>query len=87
MISKVFVVYDTKAAAYLPPFQMRSTAEAVRLFGDTITQGSSPIQKHPEDYSLFEIAKFDDATALFDQYKTHTPLGNGLEYASKEEIE
>jgi len=63
MILKMFAVRDMKAQAFLQPFYSPSTGSALRAFGDAAQDGTCPFSKHPEDYVLYEIATYDDATA------------------------
>lgn len=66
MIQKVFGVRDAKAVAFLQPFFSNSTGAAVRAFSDAVNEdGKSMIAKHPEDYNLYELADFNDATGEF----------------------
>lgn len=62
MLKLIYTILDTKAAAYLPPFYMRSNGEALRAFSDEISNGDSQIAKHPEDFILFQIGTFDEQT-------------------------
>lgn len=62
MMLKVFGVYDLKACAYLQPFFSGNAGSAMRAFGDAVIDGKSPISAHPEDYQLFELGIFDDAS-------------------------
>lgn len=87
MILKVFSVYDSKAEAYLPPFFMNNSGAARRIFGDCANDPDHMFGKHPEDYTLFEIAEFDDASAVVTPAKTPVSLGLGLEYIVSESYE
>lgn len=62
MILQVFSIHDSKAAAYAPPFFMARMELALRAFNDLAADTQSQINKHPEDYTLFLIGEFDDAT-------------------------
>lgn len=66
MILKVFAVRDTKAQAFLQPFYSPSVGSALRAFSDAVNDGQCPFNKHPEDYILYEIGSYDDATAALD---------------------
>jgi hypothetical protein len=79
MKTKIFTVYDTKCHAYLPPFFMQSTGQAMRAFEDTIADKTTQFSKHPEDFILFELGTYDDSTATFDIYKTHITLAKAIE--------
>ena len=78
MIYKMFTVYDTAAKAYLPPFILPHTGQAVRMFTECCNSKTHQFGKFPADYTLFLIARFDDSTANLD---LHTPekIHNGLE--------
>lgn len=55
-------VFDLKVNAYMPPFYVRSKLEAVRSFSDAVGDATSQFCKHPEDYTLFQLGWFNDAT-------------------------
>lgn len=82
MILKVFTVYDSKAEAYLPPFMMHTKAQAIRAFCDTVNSPDSVFAKHPEDYTLFEIASFDDSIAEYEMLSVKCSLGLALEFVN-----
>lgn len=66
MILKVFAVRDLKAEAFLQPFFSNSVGNALRAFDDAVNDKNCPFNKHPGDYSLFEIGTYDDSSALLD---------------------
>lgn len=57
---KIFSVYDCKANAYLQCMFFRNSNEAVRSFSQACNQEDHEFFKHAEDYTLCEIAEFDD---------------------------
>lgn len=63
--NKIFVIFDSKAAAYLPPFFMPNAAMAMRSVGDMVNDPTSMFGKHPKDYSLFCAGSFDDRSGSF----------------------
>lgn len=79
MLQKIFSVYDSKAEAYMSPFFMVATGQAIRSFVDTATDAASQLGKHPEDFTLFELGTYDDLTAEFCIYPTPKSLGLALE--------
>ena len=76
MTHQMFSVYDSKAEAYLPPFQADTLGLAERMFQDTINDPRTPFHKHPEDYTLYHIGTFDSHTAQLSSGK-HTVVING----------
>ncbi len=63
MITKAFAVFDVKAGNYGSPIFCLSEGIALRSFVDVTNDGQSAINKHPADYSLFEIGSYDDSSA------------------------
>lgn len=55
-------IRDSKAEAWMTPLFFQSSAQAVRSFGDAVNDAQSDFAKHPEDYALFELGRFDPAT-------------------------
>lgn len=78
----MFSVYDEKAKAYLPPFILPEVGMATRTFGDCVNNEEHQFGMHPEDYTLFEIAIFDDESAnIGGDKKTIT---NGIELVEEQ---
>lgn len=80
MISKMFVVYDSKVEAYLTPHLMRTTAEAIRGFTAVCNDPSTQFNKTPADFTYFEIGQFDDQTGVVSMYESKKSLGTALEF-------
>lgn len=57
---KMFAIHDKKAQVYNTPFFFAHDGQAVRAFSDLVNDPQSSICKHPEDFSLFGVAVFDD---------------------------
>lgn len=64
MEQKVYSVYDEKACAYARPFFLSQDGQAVRAFSDEVSSDKSSLHAHPEDYSLYRIGVFDDASGV-----------------------
>lgn len=78
----MFSVYDEKAKAYLPPFILPEIGMATRTFGDCVNNEEHQFGTHPQDYTLFEIAVFDDESAdLVSDKKT---IANGVELVEEQ---
>lgn len=76
----VFAVYDSAAEAYGLPFFLKSTGEAVRSFQDATNDPKSQLSKHPADFTLFEIGRYNELQASFDLLVTPKSLGKAIEY-------
>lgn len=66
----IFAVYDKKSLAYANPFYYHQKGQALRGFDDAVNDPQSPLQKHPEDFQLFQIGEWNDTTGVI------TPLPN-----------
>jgi hypothetical protein len=60
---KIFSVYDHKGLVYGVPFFKNTNLAAIRDFGDAVQDQQTTLNRHPEDYQLFEIGEYDDNTA------------------------
>lgn len=80
MKSKVYVVYDSKVEAYMSPFLMVSKGQAIRAFSDSISDAGTQFAKHPEDFTLFEIAVYDDSNGVYTMHDAKIPLGCAVEF-------
>lgn len=87
MVQLIFTIHDNKAQAYLPPFFLHAAGMAKRTFADCCNDPDHAFGKHPEDYTLFQIGSFNDATC---ELKWDTPissLGNGVDHIYNPEVE
>jgi len=79
MITKIYVVHDAKAEAFLPPYLTNTDGQAVRLFSNCINESEHPFGKNPADYTLFWVGKFNDQDATITS-EAPVSLGNGLQF-------
>nr|QJB20406.1 MAG: nonstructural protein [Microvirus sp.] len=70
MIIKMFSVHDAKANAFLQPFFSQTAGTAERSFAAEIKSTDSQFAKFAEDFTLFEIGSFDDATGKMEPLNT-----------------
>ena len=86
MMLKIFTVYDTKVGAYLNPFFLRSTAEAIRSFEQICNEENHQFYKHPSDFTLFEIGTFDDTTCKIHTHAALQSLGIAQEFKRQQQL-
>lgn len=55
----IYSIYDRKAGYFLPVFNVRSDADAVRQFKQIVVQSDTDISKWPADFDLCRLARFD----------------------------
>lgn len=75
MILQVFSVFDSKAKVYSQPFYSINAGVAVRSFTDLVNDPGSSVHRYPEDFTLFQIATFDDARGVVVPLPEHFNLG------------
>lgn len=83
---KIFTVYDCKAEAYLPPFYMAKSGQAVRAFSDMANDPTHAFYKHAEDYTLFQLGVFDDNSATFDLHASPLAMCKAIEHKKQREM-
>lgn len=86
MILKIFTVYDSKAEAYLKPFFLRSTGEAIRAFEENCNDINANFFKYPSDYTLFEIGSYNDNTTEIVTLTAIKSLGLAHEYKRQQPL-
>ena len=79
----MFVIYDSKANAYMTPWFLTTEHLAVRAFSDLANDPESNVSRHADDYTLFTIGTFNDATAKINWTEPKT-LGNAIQYKKPE---
>lgn len=62
MLQKMFSIFDVKAKAFGVPFFAFNAALAQRSVAAAVRAGESTLAKFPEDFVLYEVGVFDDAT-------------------------
>ena len=80
MLNKMFAIYDSKAEAYNTPFFFTTIGQATRAFSDEIANPRSQLHSHPEDFGLFELGTYDDATAKIESLSVPKLLGLASEF-------
>lgn len=84
MIKKVFTIFDEKSEAYLQPFFLDTTGQAIRAITDCINDPNHQFSRHTSDYTLFQIAEYDDSKGIFTESR-HL-IGSLLEFKPKANI-
>lgn len=75
MMLKIFAVYDSQLGAFFTPFFMAHEALAKRAFRAIANDPASQICQHPQDFTLFELGEWNDATGEFGMYPKHVNHG------------
>lgn len=77
-LSNLYSIYDRKAGYYLPIFQHRTDAEAIRQFTEIVVTSDTPVSKYPADFELCAIGTMDLDTGEILPEKNSRVILNGL---------
>lgn len=77
---KMYSVYDQGVGAFMAPFMLRSKGEAIRQFSNTVANKDTEFYRHPEDFTLFELAEYDELTGVFKNHPTPVSCGIALDF-------
>ena len=77
-------VLDVKAAVYSRPMFYLNSNVAVRSFGDAVSDKSTGIASHPEDFHLYKVGEFDDVEGVFVNFKRPEYLAKAVDFLNPE---
>lgn len=63
MILRIYSIFDLKAQAFSAPFTHVNDEVAKRVLRDMLASNNSIYSRHPEDFALYFVGEFDDASA------------------------
>jgi len=68
MLLQILCVRDSAAAVFGTPYFALSTGGAIRGFTDEVNRDAqgNTMNVHPEDFELYHLGVYDDATASFE---------------------
>lgn len=84
MIIQIYSIHDIKASAYMTPFFMQTEGMALRAITDCVNDNGHSFNKHPEDFTLFEMGTFDDNNGQMELLETPRPIAKCIELVSGE---
>lgn len=74
-----FAIYDDKAKAYLPPWFVPTLGMGQRAFVDAVNDPGTQFYKHPADYTLFFLGKWNQNSGQFKLESVMVNVANGME--------
>lgn len=83
---KMFSIFDSKISAYLQPFFVLSNGAAIRAMTDVCNDKGHTFNLHPEDYTLFELADFDESSGQITPLNTPKPIIKVIELIQPEDM-
>lgn len=78
MVQLLCCIFDAVAGAWHSPLAFQSEAQAVRSFGDALSDGKSEFARHPEDYTLFAMGTFNPHDGSLVPLDAPKKLANGI---------
>jgi hypothetical protein len=76
----IYSIYDSAAQAFVTPFHIHNDGLAIRAFQDQVnSKEENNISKHPEQFTLFKLGKFDDKKGEYIIEKTPVSIAIGVE--------
>lgn len=60
----MYAVFDAKAEVYSQPFFSPNNQTAIRHFKDMANTEGTLVSKNPNDFGLWRVGTFDDATGM-----------------------
>lgn len=81
MKMQIVCVRDIKADCFGQPNFVPNLGSAIRSFGDQCQdEKSGVLYQHPEDFELYNLGFYDDATAQFDLLAKPVQIAVGSNY-------
>lgn len=77
---EVFSIYDNKAKAFSQPFYSPTVAVGIRNFEAAVKDANTQLHKHPEDFTLFHVASYDDEVGRFNNLEHIANLGLAAQF-------
>lgn len=59
---KMFAPFDSKLQVWMNPMFFLHSGQAERTWVDLCNQPESILAKHPDDFAIYQVGEFDDAT-------------------------
>lgn len=83
-MSKIFSIKDNLANYFQKPVVFATRGEAIRAFTSLVSSSKddSPFSKFPSDFTLYELADFDDALGRLVSFPDPIRLGSGSDFIS-----
>lgn len=77
MIYLLVSIKDRAIDAFQPLGNVRAEGEAIRVFKDMISDHNTPQGKHPDDYDIYLVGRFDDRDGLIEPETPPKKLADG----------
>lgn len=83
----VYSIFDAGAEAFTQPFFLPNDGLAIRAFSDNVNSDTkNNISEHPDQFTLFKIATWDDKTGTLNKLEINKSLGLGISYKTEMQV-
>jgi len=77
-MQNIYSVYDSKAEAFLQPFFATADGVAIRMFQQAANDSEHDFSKWAEDYTLFNLGKWDPKNGTLFSAEVNNSLGTAM---------
>lgn len=84
MIVRLYSLYDKRTQLFSSPFAAVNDDTAVRMVYGLLNDRSTTVAQYPEDYDMWRLGMFDDASGLVSDRDTEK-LGNIAFFKKREQ--
>lgn len=81
---KIYAVYDSKAELYQSMMVQKNKGSAIRGFAQAINTEGNYLNQNPEDFTLFELAEWDEDHGTITPHTTKLSCGLATEFINKD---
>lgn len=78
-------IRDAAAGAFMRPWTVPSVGMARRSFQDECVRYGSDMNKHPEDFELFELGSFDEDSGKVENLDYPRSLARAIDYPGEQD--
>lgn len=83
----VYSMFDSAAQAFTQPFFLQNDGLAIRAFQDNVnSKEPNNVSEHPDQFTLFRIASYDDKTGTITPEEKPRSLGIGVTFKQEQVI-
>lgn len=86
MMLHAYTLYDCKALTYSPPFFTTAHGAAVRMVMDLAADPNTSVGRHPADYTLYCVGRWNDGTGELQPLPTREHVSDVLALVPRAEL-
>lgn len=77
------IIKDSAIDLAGPLLTFHTEQQAIRALKEEANNPQSNIGKHPEDYMMYQVGKFDEKTGLIEAYEMPQPLARAKDFEER----